>query len=217
MEKRFVIFSALILSLIMASCSGTPVLGVIEEDKYSVEIGVTLEADGVGTIDRELMAQTEWGYNGERLTESLYTKWLGTNGLSNISFSSDMNVFIGPSDEFEDLEVTEITYGQTSKTTNIDHVVCSRNYNVGAAAGFDTRGDNMKRFEIEMLSDSNYMELEGVFDGNTRLRHVVVDPTSRLKISKETTDFDGEFEIKWAAFAQELTYPGDEGDWLGCP
>jgi hypothetical protein len=193
MEKRFVIFFALILTIIIASGSVTPVVGAIEEDKYSVEIGVTLEADGVGTIDRELMAQTEWGYNGERLTESLYTKWLGTNGLSNISFSSDMNVFIG------------------------DHVVCSRNYNVGAAAGFDTRGDNMKRFEIEMLSDSNYMELEGLFDGQTRLRHVVVDPTSRLKISKETTDFDGQFEIKWDAFAQELTYPGDEGDWLGCP
>lgn len=216
MEKRFVTLFALIIAFIMASLV-SPVLGEIEEERYSVDIEVTLEAEGYGTMDRELLAQTEWGYNGERLTESLYTKWLGTNGLSNISFSSDLSVFIGPSDEFEDLEITSIEYGQTSKTTTVSHEVCSRNYNVGAAAGFKTSGDSMKRFEIEMLSDSNYIELEGLFDGKTRLRHVVVDPDTGLKVEKETTDFEGEFELKWNAWAQELTYPGDDGDWLGCP
>ena len=216
MEKRFVMFFALIMAVIMAF-SVTPALGDIEENRLSVEVGVTLEAVGVGTIDRELTAQTEWGYNGERLTESLYTKWLGTNGLSNISFNSDLSIFIGPSDEFEDLEITEILYGQTSSTTNVNHEVCSRNYNVGAASRFDTSGDSMKRFEVEMLSDSNYIELEGLFDGKTRLRHVVVDPVSGLKVTKATTDFDGEFKLNWNVFALELTYPGDEGDWLGCP
>ena len=213
MKKELTI---LICAMIMISLV-IPTLGASDDPKMHVEAGETLMIEGTGTIARELLAQSEWGYGGQRLSEDLYSTWFGTDGLSNISFSSDLNVYIGMSDEHEEEEVTEITYGQTAMTTNVDHTVCLRNYEVGAATGFSTRGTSVKAFEAEMFPDSNYMQLEGIFNGKTRLRHVVVDPESGLKIVKQITDLKGEYEIDWSAYANQLLYPGAEGDWLGCP
>lgn len=183
----------------------------------NVEVGSTLEINGRGTIDRDLLAQSEWGYNGQRLTETMYSRWMTTDGISNISYNSDLNVYIGASDTHENENTTEITYAQTAFTTNMRDKVCSQNYEAGVISGFDIVGMSGKAFEIEMLPDSNYIDLEGTIDGKATLKHMVVDPDSRLKIVKEVTRLKGQYDIDWSAYAEKLIYPGDEGDWLGCP
>ena len=181
------------------------------------DVGSVLEINGVGTMDRELLAQSEWGFEGQRMTESTYTKWMGTDGLSNISFNSDLNVFIGMSDEHEDTNITEITYGQTSGMTNMRQTICTQNYDAGVATGFKTVGTSIKAFEIDMLPGSNTLDFEGAVSGSAVFRHVVVDPTTRLKVVKERTELVGNFNIDWSAYGDLLSYPGDDGDWLGCP
>ncbi len=183
----------------------------------NVEVGSTLEIVGIGTMDRDLLAQSEWGYNGQRLTETMYSRWMGTDGLSNVSYSSDLNVYIGASDTHEDENTTEISYGQTAVTSNMKQKVCSQNYEAGVVSGFKLDGMSGRTFEIGMAPDSNYIEFEGAVDGSAVLKHMVVDPTSRLKVVKEVTRLDGRFDIAWDAFGEKLVYPGDEGDWLGCP
>ena len=202
-----------ILIAVMILCSTG--IGAVAASDYNIES--TLEIKGVGTMDRELLAQSEWNFGGQKLTESAYTKWMGTDGVSNISFSSDLNVFIGLSDEHEDTNITEITYGQTAGMTNMRQTVCSRNYDAGIASGFKVVGTSIKAFEIDMLPDSNSLDFEGAISGSTVLRHVVVDPDTRLKILKERTEFEGDFTIDWSAYGDMLSYPGDDGDWLGCP
>lgn len=213
MKKRLTILIIGMLFICLTSSIGQ---GAAECD-CNVEVGETLEIDGQGTIDRDLLAQSEWGYNGQRLKETLYSKWMTTDGISNISYSSDLNVYLGASETHENMSTTEITYAQTAFTTNMNQRICSQNYNAGVMSGFQTVGVSAKAFEIEMLPDSNYLELEGAVDGRTILKHMVVDPDTRLKIVKTTTRLKGQYDINWNAYAQSLIYPGDEGEWLGCP
>jgi hypothetical protein len=95
--------------------------------------------------------------------------------------------------------------------------ICSRNYEAGVATGFNTVGSSIKAFELTMYPDSNALDFEGAINGSARFRHVVVDPGTRLKVSKEITDLEGNFNIDWSAYGDLLSYPGDEGDYLGCP
>jgi len=183
----------------------------------SVEVGSDLEIIGKGTMARDLLAQSDWGYSGQRLTETMYSRWMTTDGISNVSYSSNLNVYIGASETHEDENTTEITYAQTAFTTNMRDKVCSQNYDAGVVSGFDIVGMSGKAFEIEMLPDANYLELEAGLEGKAKLRHMIVDPDSRLKIVKETTQVEGTFDIDWNAFAENLIYPGNEGEWLGCP
>lgn len=212
MKKVFTILMTAMI-LVCATIGFT----VAEESTYDVEVGSTLEIVGIGTMDRELLAQSGWGYDGQKLTESMYTKWMGTDGLSNITYKSDLNVFLGKSDEHEDTNLTEIAYGQTAITSNMRQTVCSRNYEAGVASGFKLTGTSIRAFEIDMLPNSNYLDFEGAIEGSAVLRHVVVDPDTKLKIVKERTEVDGKFNIDWEAYGDKLIYPGDEGDWLGCP
>lgn len=206
----------ILIAAMVLSISFSGVASAIDSN-FDVEAGSTLKIIGVGTMDRELLAQSGWGYEGQKLTESTYTKWMGTDGLSNIDFSSNLDLFIGKSDEHEDTNVTEISYAQTSGMTNMRSTVCSRNFDAGIASGFSIVGTSVKAFEIAMYPDSNELVFEGAINGSARLRHVVVDPVTKLKVIKELTDLEGEFNIDWNAFGDRLTYPGDEGDWLGCP
>jgi hypothetical protein len=211
MKKELTIL--MVISIVMCSMIG---YGTAECES-NMEVGSTLEINGRGTIDRDLLAQSEWGYNGQRLTETMYSRWMTTDGISNISYSSDLNVYLGASETQEDVNTTEITYAQTTFTTNMNQRVCSQNYNAGVMSSFKTLGMSAKAFEIEMLPDSNYIELEGAIDGKATLKHMVVDPDSRLKIVKEVTRLKGQYDIDWNAYAENLIYPGDEGDFLGCP
>lgn len=210
-RKELIILIA--ITGIICSMTGS----VAAECNCNVEVGSTLEIRGSGTMDRDLLAQSEWGYNGQRLTETMYSRWMTTDGISNISYNSDLNVYIGASDTHENENTTEITYAQTAFTTNMRDKVCSQNYEAGVMSGFDIVGMSVKAFEIEMLPDANYLELEAGLEGKAKLKHMVVDPDSRLKVVEEVTRLKGTYDIAWNAFAEKLIYPGDEGDWLGCP
>jgi hypothetical protein len=204
-----ILIAAMVLSIAFS--------GVAAAGDYDVEVGSNLKIVGVGTLDRELLAQSEWGFGGQKVSESTYTKWIGTDGISKIDYTSDLNLFIGMSDEHEDTNVTEISYAQTSGMTNMRSTMCSRNFEAGVASGFTTVGTSVKSFEINMYPDSNSIDFEGAINGSARFRHVVVDPVTRLKVVKEITDVEGEFSIDWRAYGDLLSYPGDEGDYLGCP
>ena len=213
MKKKLTLLMTVAIIKCMINMTGI----AIADCNCNVEVGSAMEIVGRGTMDRDLLAQSEWGYNGQRLTETMYSRWMTTDGLSNISYNSDLNVYIGASDTHENENTTEITYAQTAFTTNMRDKVCSQNYEAGVMSGFDIVGTSGKAFEIEMLPDANYLELEAGLEGKAKLKHMVVDPDSRLKVVEEITRLKGTYDINWNAFAEKLIYPGDEGDWLGCP
>jgi hypothetical protein len=124
---------------------------------------------------------------------------------------------MGNSAELENETVTEIAYAQTASSTNAKQRVCSNNYDVGALQGFRAKGHMGKSFETVMDDHISEFEIEGKSIGSVRLMQKVVDPESRLKYVHEDTQLDGQYDFAWSAYAEDPSYPEDEGCWLGCP
>jgi hypothetical protein len=176
----------------------------------NLNIESDLNIVGNGTIDRNLDVQTEWKYKDQRLSETMYSSRKTIDDVSNINFDNDFNLYIRS-------DYTEIGYRQTAFTTNIYHEFFGQNYDAGIMTGFKTIGEkSTKSFEIEMTPDSNYLALEGTMQGKTTLKHVVVDPSSRLKVVNDITRLKGSFGIDWFVLSRKLTGINNE-DWLGCP
>ena len=208
--------SIIIAALFILSAMGIG-MAMAEEDGLNVEVESTFNAVGVGTMERSLLVQSEFGYKGQRLTEDMYTKYMGTAGPSNISISTDLYVYAGASDSHENESTTEIAYASTAFTSTMKRKICSQNYEAGVALGMKTDGISGMAFELGMLPDSSYIEAEGEIIGSAKFSHMVVDPTTRLKVVEEDTRLEGKYVFDWNAASWKLIYPGDQGDWLGCP
>lgn len=176
-----------------------------------------LDIIGNGTIDSNLDIQTKQGYEGLHLSETMYSSSKTIDKTSNIDFSSNLNIYIGPDYTKKDANITEIEYRQTAFTTNIYHRFSSQNYDVGTATGFKTIARKSANiFVVEMTPNSNYLELEGAIQGKTKLKHIVVDRPSKLKIVNDVTQLEGTFVANWFTSTRKLV--GNDDDlWLGCP
>ena len=185
-----------------------------------LEIETELQVSGNGSFSRDMEVHTEQGYAGKRLTETFYTRYLGTNGNSQLEYASSLGVYMGNSTELENETVSDITYAQTSVSTNAKQLVCASNYDMGckgASQGFSAEGHMAKSFETVMDDHISEFEIEGKVIGSVRLMQKVVDPKSRLKYVHEDTQLDGRYDFSWTAYAEDLSYPEGEEDWLGCP
>lgn len=209
--------SILIAVLVILSAMGAIGAIAAEEDGLNIDVGSYLNVEGVGVMDSSVLVQSEWGYAGQRLSEDMYSGYRGTAGMSNVSYTRDLNIFVGASDTQEDVNTTEISYASTVYTTLMKRKICSQNYDAGVVSGVKTSGISGSVLEIDMTPDANYLNYEGEVVGKTKLSHMVVDPTSRLKVVKEVTNLKGAFGIDFNAYAEKLVDVGDEGDWLGCP
>jgi hypothetical protein len=209
--------SVLLAALVILSALGTMGIIAAEEEGLNVDVGSYLKVEGVGVMDSSMLVQSELGYAGQRLSEDMYSAYRGTAGVSNVSYTRDMNIFIGTSDTEEDVETTDISYASTVYTTLMKRKVCSQNYEAGVVSSVKTAGISNSVLEIDMTPSDNYLNYEGELVGKAKLSHMVVDPTSRLKVVKEVTDLKGAFGIDFNAYAEKLVDVGDEGDWLGCP
>jgi hypothetical protein len=192
-------------------------IGTAEGDGLNVDVGSYLKVEGVGIIDSYMLVQSEGGYAGLELSEDMYSMYKCSTRMSNVSYTRDMNIFIGTSNTQEDTNTTEISYTSTVYTTRMKRTVYSQNYEVGVVSGVKTSGMSSSILEIDMTPDANYFDYDGDVAGKAKLSHMVVDPTSRLKVVKEVTDVQGAFDIDFNAYAEKLVDVGDEGDWLGCP
>lgn len=191
------------------------VIGVAVAEDY--DIATELSINGTGSFDRTLNVQTELGYAGKTLDEDYYTKWMGTDGDSNLQYDSALEIYMGNSSEFEDQRVTTIDYAQTAFSTNAKQLVCSKNYDMGSSMGFYSKGNLMKSFEVGMDDTVNEFDIEGSVNGRIRLMQKVVDPVSRVVYLDEDTRLDGRYDVDWYAYAEKISYPEGEEDWLGCP
>lgn len=183
-------------------------------------IETELKVSGNGSFSRDMAVHTEMGFAGKRLTETYYTRYLGTNGNSQLEYASSLGVFTGNSTELENETVSEITYAQTAVSTNAKQLVCASNYDLGckgASQGFSANGHMAKSFETAMDDQISELEIEGQVIGRVRLMQKVVDPESRLKYLEEDTQLEGEYAFEWSAYAEQSCYPAGEDSWLGCP
>jgi hypothetical protein len=183
-------------------------------------IETELKVSGNGSFDRDMAVHTELGYAGKRLTETFYTRYLGTDGNSQLKYASSLGVFMGNSTERENETVSDITYAQTAVSTNAKQLVCASNYDMGckgASQGFSANGHMSKSFETAMDDQISEFEIEGKVIGRVRLMQKVVDPESRLKYLEEDTQLEGVYDFEWSAYAEQSCYPEGEEDWLGCP
>lgn len=208
MKKGITIFVAGLV--LIGALIGT----VIAED---YDIVTDLLVNGTGSFDRTLEVQTELGYMGKSLTEDYYTKWMGTDGDSKIEYDSTLEIYMGNSSEFEDKKVSTIDYAQTAFSTNAKWLICSENYDIGASQGAYSNGNQMKSVEIGMDDTVNEFDMEGSVNGRLRLMQKVVDPVSRIVYLDEDTRLDGRYDVDWYAYAEKVSYPEGEEDWLGCP
>jgi hypothetical protein len=214
MKKSLTILLAALVIL-----SALSAIGIIaaEEDGLNVDVGSYLKVEGVGIMDSYMLVQSERGYTGQRLSEDVYSMYRCSTGMSNVSYTRDMNIFIGARDTPEDMNTTEISYASTAYTTCMKRTVYSQNYEVGVVSGVKTAGMSNSVLEIDMTPDANYLNYVGEVVGKTKLSHMVVDPISLLKVVKEVTNLKGAFSIDFNTYAEKLVDVGDEGGWLGCP
>ena len=183
-----------------------------------LEIGRELTVNGVGSFDCNLEVQSEAGCaSGQKLEETMYTRWMATDGESTISYNSNLEVFM--SNMTGDNRTAEIVYAQTAQTTNAKQLLCSEDYTLGAAVGFYSKGDSMKSFELFTDPDLSEFEMEGTIEGRLKLMQKVVDPdANHTKYMTEVTRLDGNYTYSWNTFVERLGYPAGECDeWLSCP
>ena len=181
------------------------------------ELSTELSINGTGSFDRVLDVRTELGFGGKSLDEDYYTRWMGTDGNSEIEYDSTLEVYMGNCSEFEDQKVSTIDYAQTAFSTNARWALCSENYDVGAAAGTTSKGNSMRSVQVGMDGAMNEFEIEGSVNGRMRLMQKVVDPVSKIVYLEEDTRLDGYYAFDWYAYAEKISYPEGEEDWLGCP
>jgi hypothetical protein len=81
-----------------------------------LEIGSDLSVKGMGSFDCNLEVQSEKGFTGQKLEETLYTRYLGTGWESQIEYNSNLEVFLANISGSN--RTAEIAYAQTSQTTN---------------------------------------------------------------------------------------------------
>ena len=211
MVKNITILIVAILGIAIVGMFGTAaaVDVIIEEE---------LKVTGNGSFDRDMAVQTEMGYAGKRLTETYYTRYMGTDGNSQLEYASSLDVYMGNSTEFDNETVTEIAYAQTAISTNAKQLVCSSNYDIGASQGFSSKGQYLaKSFETIMDDQVSEFNIEGRVHGRVRLMHKVVDPETMLRIVDEDTRLDGQYDFGWSAYVENPSHPEGEEPWLGCP
>ena len=183
-----------------------------------MNIETELRVAGNGSFDRDMTVQTEMGYAGKRLTETYYTRYMGTDGNSQLEYASSLEVYMGNSTEFDNETVTEIAYAQTAVSTNARQLVCAYNYDIGASQAFSANGPQMaKSFETVMDDKISEFNIEAKVLGRIRLMQKVVDPETRIIYVDDDTQLEGRYDLEWSAYAEMLSYPAGEESWLGCP
>lgn len=207
------------LTLAIVAIVGLAIVGMFGTAATAdMNIETELRVSGNGSFNRDVVAQTDMGYAGKRLTETYYTRYMGTDGNSEVEYASSLEMYMGNSTEFENGTVTEIAYSQTAVSTNAKQRVCSSNYVIGASQGFSADGPYLaKSFESVMDDHISEFEMEAQVLGRIRLMQKVVDPESRLKHVHEDTELEGKYNLEWSAYAEDLSYPEGEESWLGCP
>ena len=203
-----------ILTTIILTCLLISSVTAIELD-----ISSELKVSGINcSFDRELDAQTEYGYKGLNLEESYYTRYLGTDGGGPIEYHSVFQLFMGNSTEFENETTSEIVYSQTSSTVRAKQYLCAKDYELGAASGFDSRGDGMRNVELFMDPMAAEFDLKAKTDGRIILMQKVADPETHFVYVEEVTQLDGETNVLWNTAVEMSGFP-EEGcdDYLACP
>jgi len=204
-----------IMGLMVALIITGAAIGAVTAEDY--DIVSELSVNGTGSFDRTMKVQTELGYAGKTLDEDFYTRWMGTDGDSKLQFDSTLEIFMGDSPEFEDKKISTIDYAQTVYSTNAKWEIYSGNYNVGASHCAFVNGNMMESMEVGMDDTLNEFEFEGSVNGRARFTEKAVDPVSRVIYLDDDTSFDGRFDILKYSAIEKISYPEDEGDWLGCP
>lgn len=190
-------------------------IGVAVAEDYIIETETGI--NGTGSFDMDLTVQTEKGFSGKKLSESFYTRFMGTDGDSNIQFNSALEVFMGNSTEHENESITDIAYAQTALSTNAKHFARFANYDVGASVCVATKEDSVILFEGVMEDNVNSFELEGSVAGYARMTEKVVDPITRVKYLDKDTRLWGRHVFNLNSYVEQVSYPEGDGDWLGCP
>lgn len=209
--KTILIIAAYITGCVLILCS---VIGTAAA--ADLEIGRELTVNGTGSFNCDLEVQTEKGYKGQKLEETLYTRWMGTFGDSAISYNSNLEVFM--SNMTGDNRTAEIMYAQMAQTTNAKQLLCSEDYSLGAYVGFYSKGDTIKSFELFTDPDLSEFEMEGSIDGRLKLMQKVVDPANMTRYMKEVTQLDGEYAYAWNTYVERFGYPeAGCSEWLECP
>ena len=204
-----------IMGLMVALIVTGAMIGAAAAEDYDIVSESTI--NGTGSFDITLKVQTELGYAGKSLTNDFYTKWMGTDGDSDLRYNSALEIFMGNSSEFEDKRVTEIDIAETALSSNGKQRFCMENYDAGVSQGFTSNGNVIKSFEGGMLDNLNEFEIEGSVYGRMRMMQKVVDPVDHIMYLNEDIRLDGKYDFMKYMFAEKISFPEGDGDWLGCP
>ncbi|MBE9593904.1 MAG: hypothetical protein IMF19_10560, partial [Proteobacteria bacterium] len=82
------------------------VIGISTAEDYIIESETSV--NGTGSFDIDMGVQTEKGFAGKKLSESFYTRFMGTDGDSNLQFNSALEIFMGNSTEHENESITDV-------------------------------------------------------------------------------------------------------------
>ena len=181
-----------------------------------LEIGRELTIEGRGLFDCDLEVQSESGFNGQKLEDALYTRWLRSDSDNAIAYTSNLEVYI--SNITCANQTAEIYYAQRAQTENTKQLMCSVDYPLGASVGFYSHGDATKQFELFTDPTLSEFDMEGTIDGRQKLMQKVIAPTNYTRYITDITQFEGEFRYAHSTFVELSEFPaGGVKDYLGCP
>ena len=181
-------------------------------------IGREVEISGIGVINADLDLDTTSDFSGLILCERISTPGAGFREASEMKYYSSFDIGLyNKNDTANSSSVLE--YESVAKIINAKRAVYSRNYMLGAIMGMKAKGDT--NHEVSMYSDDfmSTAEIEGGSIGHMMLFQKVVDIKDHHSvIASDVITLDGNYNLKWNAYAERYAYPEDENNaWLGCP
>jgi hypothetical protein len=210
MKKVLTIF-VVAMAILGLFCSSISAAG------YDRNIGSSFSISGMGIIDALLEVNTDDNYSGLSLSQNIYTPSLGLKGPSLLAYSSVFE--LGMYNVSGENRTLDLTYSEDGLASNVRHTMNIKNYQIGSVAGFLYTGNGTQN--IEAYSDNTLSEIaiDGMIEGEMRLSQKTVDPITGVVLSRDVTEFEGNYDYSWSTYSQLIDYPASKGlnDWLLCP
>lgn len=176
-----------------------------------IEISIFEKVVGEGTIDRSILFQTDYGFEGQKFNADVYTPSLGRYGISFLNYTEESNMVL-------DNETTIVVIG-SGTIINTKTAMAIKNYAMNTSMYHKIVGDCV--LDYEYMADNNITAqyLVGKVDGRGDVSGLMRNSYDRTYIVRDRTQFDGKFKIEFEKEISCVEYPALKigADWLGCP
>ena len=198
---------SLLVSIIIV---GYMLFGMVVADA-PIGISSFVNFEGKGIIDRNVLFQTNSGFEGQKYEVEIYTPSLGFHGLSILNFSEEINMVLDNESVIDVVGDGAILNTKTS--------IAIKNYPMGVMLSHQIDGDFNMAYEYLANNQTTFQFLDGKISGKGEIYNLIKYPINKTYIIKDKTQFEGDLKIGSEMEVWKIAYPASDigFDWLGCP